>query len=507
MASAQDVANRTPITASLMLATLMSSLDSTIANVALPHMQGSFSASQDQMTWVLTSYIVATAVMTPLTGWLAGRVGGKLVFLVSIAGFTFTSMLCGSATNLVEMVGYRLLQGLCGAALMPLSQAVMLDLYPPRLQGQVMALWGAGALVGPIFGPVIGGWLTDNFSWRWVFYVNLPVGALAFSGALFFMSRSQRNRARPLDFLGYGALIVFVVALQLLLDRGPTLDWFSSPEIWAEAICAAIGLYLFVVQTLSAEHPFFPRTLALDRNFITGNGFGIVQSVLLFSTMALQPPLMQGLMGYTVFGAGLTMMPRGLGSLAAMLVIGRLVGRVDTRLLLAGALSMTAFALFQMSHFDLSMTNVPFVTTGIVQGFGMGCMFVPMTMLTFATLDQRLRPEAAAFNALIRSLGQSVGISIMEAIYVHQAAVAHGDMAAAVHPASPVFAAGTPAGMNPLTTPGLERLNSELSRQASMIGYIDVFHLLCLGALAMIPCVLLLRPPKQARPLAEVVAE
>jgi DHA2 family multidrug resistance protein len=507
MATSQDIANRLPITVSLIVATIMTSLDSTIANVALPHMQGSFSASQEQTAWVLTSYIVATAIMTPLTGWLAVRIGVKHVFLFSIAGFTIASMLCGSATSLVEIVGFRVLQGLCGAALVPLCQLVMLDLYPPQQVGQVMALWGAATLLGPILGPVLGGWLTDNFSWRWVFYINLPVGVLAFIGGWIFMSEGAGSRARPFDFLGYGALCTFIVGLQLVLDRGPTQDWFASREIWAEAIVAAIGLYLFVIQTMTARQPFLDRSLPVDRNFVLGNSFSALLNLLLFSTMALQPPLMQTLMGYSVFGAGLTMMPRGLGSFTSMLIAGRLVGRVEVRVLMMGGLFLCSVALLQMSHFDLAMSNGYFVTSGVIQGLGMGLMFVPLTVLTFATVDQRVRPDATAFLSFTRNIGQSVGISLMETIYTHQAAVSHGDMAAAVQPASPVFAASVPHALSPATTTGLTRLNGEITRQAAMVGYVDVFRLMCLCSLVMIPFVLALRPPKTTRQLNEVALD
>src|ERR1700684_809387 len=285
MPTPRDFANRVPITVGLMLATVMNSLDTTIANVALPHMAGSVSASQDQITWVLTSYIIAAAIMTPLSGWLSTRIGRKQMFLFSIAGFTIASMLCGVANNLAEIVVFRLLQGLCGAALIPLSQAVVLDIYPPSQVGQVMAIWGAGAILGPIFGPVLGGWLTDNFSWRWVFFINLPIGILAFSAVWIFMSGDKGRAARPFDFVGFGALTVFIGGLQLVLDRGPTVDWFSSPEIWIEALCGLAGLWVFVTQTITAKHPFFDRALMRDRNFMTCNVFGFFIGLFLFSTM------------------------------------------------------------------------------------------------------------------------------------------------------------------------------------------------------------------------------
>jgi DHA2 family multidrug resistance protein len=507
MASAQDVANRIPITVGMMLATVMNSLDTTIANVALPHMAGSVSASADQITWVLTSYIIAAAIMTPLSGWLSIRIGRKTMFLISIAGFTAASMLCGIANNLAEIVIFRLLQGLCGAALIPLSQAVLLDIYPPRQVGQVMAIWGAGALLGPIFGPLVGGYLTDNFSWNWVFYINLPIGILAFVAVALFMARDRGGVGRPFDFLGFGALVVFIGGLQLMLDRGPTLDWFSSPEVWVETLMALGGLYVFVVHTLTAKNPFFDRALALDRNFVTCNLFGFFIGLLLFSTMALMPPVMQNLMGYSVFGAGLVMMPRGLGSFAAMFVVGRLVGRIDTRLILGTGLGICAVALIGMTHFDLGMDSMPFVTTGIIQGLGIGLLFVPLSVTAFATLNPALRSEGTSVYTLLRNLGSSVGISLMQAFDSHQSAVAHADMAAQVQPGNPVFAAGIGAAMNPGTTSGLEALNAEITRQASMVGLIDVFRLLLLMTLCLAPLLLFMRMPRTTTPVAEMVID
>ena len=504
MASAQDVANRVPITIGLMLATVMNSLDTTIANVALPRMAGSVSASQDQITWVLTSYIIAAAIMTPLSGWLSNRVGRKLTFLVSIAGFTVASMACGMAGNLAEIVVFRLLQGICGAALIPLSQAVVLDIYPPSQVGQVMAIWGAGALLGPIFGPVVGGWLTDNFSWRWVFFINLPVGVLAFTMVWLFMRGDRGQTARPFDFLGFGALVVFIAALQLMLDRGPTLDWFASREIWIEAIMALVGLWVFLAHTLTAEHPFFDRTLALDRNFVTCNLFGFFIGLFLFSTMALMPPVMQNLMGYTVFGAGLVMMPRGLGSFAAMFVVGRLVGRVDTRLILVTGLGLCAIALLQMTHFDLSMDARPFVTSGIVQGLGIGLLFVPLSVTAFATLTPALRAEGTAVYTLVRNLGSSVGISIMQALDTRQTAVAHADMAGQLQPGNPAQAALLPPGA---PASALEALNAEISRQAAMVALIDVFRLMLVLTIAIAPLLLLMRKPKTGPAAMEVADE
>jgi DHA2 family multidrug resistance protein len=471
-------------------------------------MAGSVSASQDQITWVLTSYIVAAAIMTPLTGWLSNRYGRKLVFLVSIAGFTIASMLCGVASGLGEIVVFRLLQGLCGAALIPMSQAVVLDIYPPSQVGQVMAIWGAGAILGPIFGPLLGGWLTDNFSWRWVFFINLPIGVLAFAAVWIFMARDRGGVNRPFDFLGFGALVIFIGGLQLMLDRGPTLDWFSSPEIWIEGFCTVAGLYVFLEQTITARHPFFDRALAFDRNFVTCNIFGFFIGIFLFSTMALLPPVMQGLMGYSVFGAGLVMMPRGLGSFAAMFVVGRLVGRVDTRLILGTGLTLCGLSLWMMTRFALSMDARPFVTSGIVQGLGIGLLFVPLSVTAFATLSPGLRSEGTAVYTLVRNLGSSVGISLMEALYVRQSAVAHADAAAKLSPGNPVQSSILPpGGGGPGATSALEILNGEITRQAAMVGLIDVFKLMLLLTIFVAPLLLIMRKPKSGPPSGEVVVE
>ncbi|MDB5477247.1 MAG: drug resistance transporter, EmrB/QacA subfamily [Phenylobacterium sp.] len=497
MAATQDTANRWPITISIMLATVMNSLDTTIANVALPHIQGSVSASSDQITWVLTSYIVSAAIMTPLSGWLADRIGRKNMFLISIGGFTVASMLCGIATSLPEIVIFRLLQGVAGAALIPLSQAVLLDIYPKEQHGQAMAMWGAGALLGPILGPALGGYLTDNFSWRWCFYINLPVGILAFLGVWFFISGERTARAKPFDFLGFGMLTVFVASMQLLLDRGPTQDWFQSPEITTYAVLGAISAWVFLSHTFTAANPFFDRRFARDRNFVTASAFGFFVGVLLFATMALLPTMLQGLMGYPVLTSGLVTMPRGLGTWVAMIFVGRLIGKVDTRLLLLFGLSMNAVALYQMTHFDLAMSERSVVISGIIQGFGLGFLFVPLSTLAFASIPPVLRPEGSSLYTLVRNLGSSVGISVMQAQVVSQGAAAHAALAGNLDPSNPVVRAGLAPGMNPATTAGAMALNNEITRQGSMVAYVGVFQIMFYITLACIPMLLLMRPPRR----------
>jgi len=498
MTTEQDAQNRWPITISIMLATVMNSLDTTIANVALPHIQGSVSASADQITWVLTSYIVSAAIMTPLSGWMADRIGRKRMFLLSIGGFTVASMLCGIATSLPEIVLFRVLQGVFGAALIPLSQAVLLDINPPEKHGQAMAIWGAGAILGPILGPALGGYFTENFSWRWCFYINLPIGILAFLGVLFFISGDRLTTAKRFDFLGFGMLTLFIAAFQMLLDRGPGEDWFHSREIWTYAILAVVGLWVFVIHTMTTRHPFFDPGLIRDRNFVTASIFGFFVGILLFSTMALLPPMMQTLMGYPVLTSGLVSMPRGLGSFVAMFAVGRLIGRVDTRLILLTGLSISCVALWQMMHFDLSMTETPFIVSGIIQGLGIGLLFVPLSTLAFATLPPRLRPEGSSVYTLIRNLGASVGISIMNALVVANTQTMHSSLAARIIPSDAMVRTGLPLSFDPSTTAGISALNGEITRQATMVAYVDDFRLMFFITIACMPMLLFMRKPRRA---------
>jgi DHA2 family multidrug resistance protein len=507
MISEQDAKNRWPITISIMLATVMNSLDTTIANVALPHMQGSVSASPEQITWVLTSYIVAAAIMTPLAGWLADRIGRKRMFLISIGGFTVASMLCGIATSLPEIVLFRVLQGVFGAALIPLSQAVLLDINPPEKHGQAMAIWGAGAILGPILGPALGGYFTENLSWRWCFYINLPIGILAFLGVALFISGDRLRRAKRFDFLGFGMLTLFIAAFQMVLDRGPSQDWFQSREIWIETILAAVGLWVFVVHTFTTQHPFFDRALMRDRNFVTASVFGFFVGILLFSTMALLPPMMQTLMGYPVLTSGLLSMPRGVGSFAAMFFVGRLIGKVDTRAILFTGLSISAIALWQMMHFDLAMGVWPFVTSGIIQGLGVGLLFVPLSTLAFATLPPHLRPEGSSVYTLVRNLGSGVGISIMNALLVANTQTMHASLSGKIIASDAVVRANLPRVLDPSTTTGVSALNAEITRQASMVAYVDNFRLMFIITIACVPMLLLMRKPRAAggEPLHAIV--
>jgi len=491
------VANRGLITVSIMLATLMQALDTTIANVALPDMQGGFAVAQDQIAWVLTSYIVAAAIATPLTGWLAMRYGRKRLFLVSVAGFTVASVMCGVAASLAQMVVYRLLQGVFGAALVPLSQAVLLDINPREKHGQAMAIWGAGIMLGPILGPTLGGWLTDNYSWRWVFYINVPFGILCFLGLLLFLRETPTSRGRPFDFFGFVLLSVAVGAAQMMLDRGELKDWFGSTEIRVYFALIVAAFWVFVMWTAMADHPFFNRALLKDRNFVAGCIFIAVIGVVLYGTLALMPPFLQTLMDYPTVTTGFLLAPRGVATMIGMLIVGRLSGKVDTRLMLLFGFAVTSYSLWQMSHFDLLMDWWPVVVTGVVQGFGLGFLFVPLTTIAFTTLDARLRTEAAGIFSLIRNVGASIGISFVETELARGAQVSHQSFAALMTPFNRALS-------NPQVqsywsihrTAGLAALNAEVSRQATMQAYINDFMLIMMIALASVPLLLLLRENK-----------
>jgi MFS transporter, DHA2 family, multidrug resistance protein len=500
MASQKDIANRIPITGALMLATLMNTLDSTIANVALPHMQGSVSAAADQIVWVLTSYIIATAIMTPLSGWLSLKIGRKTMFLASIVGFTGASVLCGIATSLPELVIFRLLQGIAGASLIPLSQTVMLDIYPQRMIPRVMSIWSAAVIMGPIIGPTLGGWLTEDFSWRWVFYINVPIGILAFLGIWTFMDRDDGGRERPFDFLGFGALVLFIGGFQLLVDRGPTQDWFDSKEIWIEtAICLA-GLWMFIVQTITAEHPFFHRDLAKDGNFVGTTLFGLFVGVMLFSTSALLPSMMQNLLGYSALQSGIASMTRGVGSLIAFLLVPFLVARLGARAVLLIGILLTSFALWQMGKFDLSMTPRPIEVSGFIQGLGTGLLFAPLNVLAYAKLAPIHRTEGTIVSTMARSLGSSAGISLLQAMLIRDAAVSHSRLSEHITVTDPVLRWAMPSTFSLQSVPGLSALNGELTRQGSMISYDALFSAMAIGCLLLAPSLLLLKPPRGPPP-------
>jgi DHA2 family multidrug resistance protein len=502
MTAKEDLTGRLFATGGLMLAILMQALDSTIANVALPHMMGSLSASQDQVTWILTSYIVAAAIMTPFTGWLALKIGRKPMFLFSIAAFVAASILCGMATNLPEMVFFRLLQGFAGAGMMPLSQAAIYDLWSPKAIPRVMSIWSAMIMVGPILGPTLGGFLTENFSWRWVFYINVPVGALAFAMIYTSLPSNEGGRQRPFDLVGFFALVLFTGGIQLMVDRGPTLDWFDAREIWVEAVIALIGLYVFVAQMATADHPFFPRAVLHDRNFITSTMMLFFISILLFSTNALMPSFMQNLLGYTALQSGETSMYRGFGSICAFLIVPWLARVLRPRPTVSLGVLVSCLGLWSMAHFDLSMTATNIKIAGALQGFGMGLMANPLSVLSYATIGAELRTEAAVFSNVVRTMGSSLGIASLQAVLTEQSATAHARLAENIVQSDPVIRWRSPDLFSGAGG-GLEALNAEITRQGSMIAYDTVFAWMALASLLLLPLLLILRPARRVEAVIE----
>jgi MFS transporter, DHA2 family, multidrug resistance protein len=494
--------NRPMITLSIMLATIMQTLDSTIANVALPHMQGSLSASQDQIAWVLTAYIVAAAIATPLTGWLVDRFGQKNIFLASIGGFTVASMLCGMSNSLAEIVAARLLQGLFGAALVPLSQVVLLDINPKEKQGPAMAIWGVGVMVGPIIGPTLGGWLTDSYNWRWVFFINVPIGLLAIYGMWRFIRPVPGPRQQRFDMFGFATLSLAIGALQLLLDRGQQNDWFSSTETWIEAIALIVMTTYFVAHTLltPADRSFVDFRLFKNQNYVSGVMFIFIVGLVLYATRALLPTMLETLMDYPVATTGLVTAPSGVGTMIMMLIVGRLIGKIDLRLMLFAGFIITALSLWQMCHYTVELSESDIIWPGVIQGVGIGLVFVPLSAATFATLSPAMRAQGTALFSLVRNIGSSIGISLVQTLLVRNTVIAHASLTERVTYANPAWHNPAIARAYDLSTPGgIALLDGTITQQAAMIAYIDDFWLMLFLTLAVIPLLLLVRPPKAVK--------
>lgn len=495
------------ITLSVMLATIMQALDTTIANVALPHMQGSMGATQDQISWVLTSYIVAAAIFMPLTGFLTARLGRKRVFLGAVVGFTIASMLCGAAQSLEQIVLFRLLQGVFGASLVPLSQSVLLDTYPRERHGSAMALWGVGVMVGPILGPSLGGWLTEYYNWRWVFYINLPFGLLAWFGIAAFVQETPQDRTRRFDLLGFVLLSVAIGSLQMMLDRGESLDWFASREVIFEAVLAAMAFYLFIAHVFTTDQPFIEPGMFRDRNFSVGLLFIFIIGIILLATMALLPPFLQGLMSYPVIDVGYVLAPRGLGTMAAMLVVGRLAGKVDPRAQIVTGLLLTAFSLWEMTLFTTDITAWTIIRTGMVQGLGLGFIFVPLSTVTFATLPARYRNDGTSLFSLMRNIGSSIGISVVVTYLAQRTQANHAALSAYVESGNFALRQLSESGaLDPSSPAGLALINAEVTRQAATLAYLQDFRLMMWITLAALPLVLLLRAPARNGPVAHASA-
>ncbi|MDE2363592.1 MAG: DHA2 family efflux MFS transporter permease subunit [Hyphomicrobiales bacterium] len=494
-----DVPHRGLLTLCVMAATIMQALDSTIANVALPYMQGSLSATQDQITWVLTSYIVSAAIMMPVSGYFTARFGRKKLLMTAVAGFTLASGLCGAAQTLNQMVLFRLLQGVFGAPLVPMSQAILLDSYPREKHGSAMAMWGVGVMVGPILGPMLGGYLTEYYNWRWVFYINVPIGVAVVFGLIAVLTESKTQQMR-FDWMGFLTLSISVGALQMMLDRGQLVDWFSSNEIIIEATLAALAFYLFIVHSATAENPFIDPRLFADNNFRVGVALIFVVGVILLASVALLTPYLQELMNYPVLTAGLVLGPRGVGTMASMMIVGRIINRTDPRLFLLVGLACTAYSLREMTTFTPDVAMSVLLVNGIIQGAGLGFLFTPLSTVTFASLPSHLRTQGTSIFSLLRNLGSSIGVSVVMFMLERNIQVMHANLAPYANALN--HGLHTPAARiywNLGTLSGRAMLNAEITRQATIVAYIDDYRLMAILALAAMPLVIFLRRA-QAQP-------
>ncbi len=490
---------RNMVTICAMTATIMQALDTTIANVALPYMQGTLSASQDQINWVLTSYIVAAAIMTAPVGWIANRFGRKRTFIICSAGFTVASVMCGLAQDINQMVLFRLLQGVFGAALVPLSQAVMLDSYALHERAKAMSIWGMGVMMGPIMGPSLGAWLTETYSWHWVFFVNLPFGIVTVLGLMVFMDETRQDTELRFDWFGFVALAIGIGALQVALDRGEQLGWLESNEIIAEFVIAIVGFYYFFAHSFTTSRPFIQFALFRDRNFLTGCIFMTVMGLVLYSTMALASPYLQNVIGYPIITAGALLASRGCGTFVAMMLVGRLMRYIEARTLIIAGLSLTALSLYWMTAWT-DQTGVPeIVTISIIQGFGFGLVFVPLSTVAFMTLPNQLRTDGTSMLTLMRNVASSVGISIVIAQLTEGGRRIYAILSENITPFNHAMQMPDVSGMINLgTDKGRAMADVMVQLQAQIIAFSQDYQLVMFFILGSIPLAIMVGSTKVA---------
>ena len=484
--------------ASVILATMLYSIDWTIAAVALPNMRGTFSATQDQISWVITSYIVASAVMIPTANYLSSRFGRKRLFVTSVSCFVLASMLCGLAESLEVAVLARIVQGASGSFLVPLSQAVVLDTYPPEKHTRMMAYWGVGSVLGPVIGPTLGGYLTEYLDWRWIYFINVPVGLIALAGVLAFLPETKRDPGKRLDLFGFVTLAIGIGALQMMLDRGERQDWFESAEILVEAVVAALGLYMFAVHSLTTRQPFLDPRLLAARGFALGLAFVFMYGMLTVPPMVLMPPFMQDLRGMTVETIGLLQSPRGVGLVTSMLLSGRITPLTGPRPLIGFGFACLAIAGWEMSTWTTEVGSWSIAWTGFLQGIGAGVIWVPLQAIVFPNLAQSQRVEAASMLNLVRSIGASIGISIGLTLLTRTAAGARAQLVEHVTPYNEAFNyADLVRNWDIQSLAGLAQVQRQVELQAAMIGYNADFRLLAIGALVTLPLLFLISKQKK----------
>ena len=498
-------ARRIYITLAVMSATVMQVLDTTIVNVALPHMSGELGATSDSISWVLTSYIVAASIFMPLTGYLSDRLGRRRYLMVSIAGFVITSALCGLSNGLAEIVVFRCLQGVFGASLVPLSQSIMLDTYPPDERGKAMAIWGMGVMVAPVLGPTLGGYLTEIINWRWTFYINIPVGVVSFLMVMKYVPDTE-IKDRPMDWVGMVLLALGIGAMQMVLDRGNQEDWLDSTSIRVFSVIAVAGFGLFIANSLaSAKQTLFDLRVFTDRNFVAASILSAAMGLSLYGGMLLQPLMLESVLGYPAMDTGLAMMPRGLASMFSMMVVGKLSGKVNPKLMIAFGIAVSTIGCYMTTGFNLNITGKSLMLPLILQGIGIGFIFVPLSTIAFATLPSSLATEGAGIYSLIRSLGSSIGISLVTTYFARSTQTSWDQLRGFINPYNPA--------LNQYLAPlhlkadgaGIALIAQQVGLQAQMSGLIAAFWLISASFLVMVPLLLLLKPGGKAKVDARVI--
>lgn len=481
------------VASAVMLTTVMVILDMTIVNVAMPHMMGALGATSDEITWVLTSYIVADGIFIPASGFLAQRLGRRRLLLISVVGFVAASALCGLSESLAQMVLFRVLQGAFGASVIPLSQSIMVDEFPPEQRGRAMAIWGLGVMMGPILGPTIGGLIVQNLDWRWVFYINVPVGILNVFMVLAWVRQTARHRL-PVDWIGAGLMALGIGCGQVVLDRGNQEDWFHSYLIQLAAFTSVVCLIWFAVRAWRRPDGIVRLKLLRDRNLATASFMMVAFGFGMFGTIALQPLLLQNVLGYQADTTGLVMAPRGIASGFSMVLVGQLIQRVDPRYLVAFGLVISAFGAYFMSHYNLFIDPWWAIWPGLLQGVGIGMIFVPLSTIAYATLARSATDQGSAIFNIARTIGSSVGISIASTVTYRLGQVTWGQLGGHIdryNPAVHDYLANRGLSLTDPLAPHI--LGQELLRQSQMLAYVDAFWLIAISFIALAPLALLLR--------------
>ncbi|HET9839655.1 MAG TPA: DHA2 family efflux MFS transporter permease subunit [Candidatus Angelobacter sp.] len=509
MERAPAVVNPWIIAISVMLGTFMEVLDTTVVNVSLQHIAGSLSVTPEEATWVLTSYLVANAIVLPLTGWLANYFGRRNVLLASVGGFTFFSFLCGIAPNLPSLIIFRIFQGATGGGLQPLSQAILMEAFPPEKRAKAMAFWALGIVVAPMLGPVLGGWITDSYSWRWLFYINIPIGIMAVVMALMFIHDPPyiKRGEGGIDYWGIGYLALGIGALQIMLDKGQEEDWFGSDFIRVLFVLCVVGFVFFVIRELTTDHPVVNLRIFKNRTYSTGVFLMTVLGFVLYGSTVLLPLWLQTLMGYPALQAGMAMLPRGLGSFLFMPIVGILMGKIEARKLLAAGLIIASFSIYQLSKLNLNAGYWDIFWPQLLQGTSMGLLFVPLTTITNGPIPKEQMGNATSLFNLMRNIGASIGIASVTTISARHMQMHMNDMAQHINPYNPAAQSTLLAMKQAFMARGMDAATATqqanaaafgiVQRQAAMMAYIDTFFLLAVMFIACLPLILIMKkPPK-----------